>query len=239
MKYKNLFIDFDDTLYDTKGNANISLKEMFEYFHLDQYFPDYNKFHQSYWKTNVELWDQYAKGEIDRDYLILERFRRPLSEGVDSNGKPFNPTPEYCLKVSDVFLEFCSNKPGLVDGARELMDYLKQKGYKLFMCSNGFHEVQYKKLKSCGLLDSFDKIILSEDAGANKPSPVFFEYAFNETGATASDTLMIGDNFSTDILGAKSVGLATMFFNRKPDTFTAPEPVEFEIHSLKDAMKLL
>lgn len=237
--YKNLFIDFDDTLYDTKGNANISLKEMFEYFHLDKYFPDYNKFHQSYWKTNVELWDQYAKGEIDRDYLILERFRRPLSEGVDSNGKPFNPTPEYCLKVSDVFLEFCSNKPGLVDGARELMDYLKQKGYKLFMCSNGFHEVQYKKLKSCGLLDLFDKIILSEDAGANKPSPVFFEYAFKETGATVSDTLMIGDNFSTDILGAKSVGLATMFFNRKPDTFTAPEPVEFEIHSLKEAIGLL
>lgn len=237
--YKNLFIDFDDTLYDTKGNANISLKEMFEYFHLAQYFPDYDKFHRSYWKTNVELWDQYAKGEIDRDYLIIERFRRPLSEGVDSNGNPYNPSKEEILKISDVFLDFCSSKPGLVDGARELMDYLKSKGYKLFMCSNGFHEVQYKKLKACGLFDSFDKVILSEYAGANKPSPVFFEYAFKETGATPSDTLMIGDNFSTDIIGAKGVGLATMFFNRYPGQVFATEPVEYEIHSLKEAMELL
>lgn len=237
--YKNLFIDFDDTLYDTRGNADISLREMFDFFHLNEYFKDPEQFFRSYWKTNVELWDQYAKGEIERDYLVVERFRRPLSEGVDSKGNRFNPSREYCLKISDVFLDLCGNKPGVVDGAHELMDYLKQKGYKIFMCSNGFHEVQFRKLKSCGLFDAFDKIILSEDAGANKPSPVFFNYAFKATGANPSDTLMIGDNFSTDILGAKGVGLATMFFNRHPDKFKTPEPVDYEIHSLKEAIELL
>ena len=237
--YKNLFIDFDDTLYDTRGNAEISLREMFDHFQLSQYFSDFETFSRSYWKTNVELWAQYSNGEIERDYLIIERFRRPLSEGVDANWNHFNPTEEFCLKVSDVFLDFCAVKPGVVDGAHELMEYLKKKGYRLIMCSNGFHEIQYRKLKSCGLLDAFDQIILSEDAGANKPSPVFFDYAFKATGATPSDTLMIGDNFSTDILGAKKAGLATMFFNRHPESFKATESVDYEIHSLKEAMELL
>ncbi len=237
--YKTLFIDFDDTLYDTRGNAELSLREMFDHFQLGQYFPDPDVFYRSYWKTNVELWDAYAKGEIERDYLIVERFRRPLAEGKDASGKSFDPSKEFCLHVSDVFLDFCADKPGVVDGAHELMAYLREKGYALYMCSNGFHEVQYRKLKSSNLLDAFDGVILSEDAGANKPSQAYFDYAIRTSGASIQDTLMIGDNFATDILGAKAAGLHAMFFNRHPESFKATEPVEYEIHSLHEAMKIL
>lgn len=237
--YKTLFIDFDDTLYDTRGNAELSLREMFDHFRLDRYFEDPDIFYRSYWKTNVELWDAYAKGEIERDYLIVERFRRPLSDGRDASGKPFEPTKEFCLEVSDVFLDFCADKPGVVEGAHELMAYLRSKGYGLYMCSNGFHEVQYRKLKSSNLLDAFDGIILSEDAGANKPSLEYFDYAIRTSGASIENTLMIGDNFATDIMGAKAAGLQAMFFNRHPESFKATEPVEYEIHSLREAMDIL
>ena len=184
MKYKDLFIDFDDTLYDTHGN--------------------------------------YSKGEITRDYLIVERFRRPLSYGV---GLPL--TTDFCLQASDLFLDFCSSKPGLVDGARQLMDYLRGRGYRLHMCSNGFHEVQYKKLHACGLHDHFDK-----------PSPQFFDYAMRQTCADKATTLMIGDNFQTDILGAKRYGLDTAYFNRYPE-YPAAEPVTYEVTSLGQLMEIL
>ena len=141
-QYKDIFIDFDDTLYDTRGNAIISLAETFDYFSLGRYFDDPEKFYASYWKTNIDLWSIYNKGEISRDYLIVERFRRPLSEGKGLE----NVSEEFCLEVSDKFLEFCSVKPGTVKGARELLDYLKGLGCRLHICSNGFHEVQYKKL---------------------------------------------------------------------------------------------
>lgn len=217
-QYKHIFIDFDDTLYDTRGNAIISLAEMFDYFHLEKHFDDANVFYDNYWKTNVALWAQYSKAEITRDYLMVERFRRPLSLGKGLE----DVDAEFCMKVSDKFLEFCSCKPGLVDGARDLVGHLYNKGYHLSLCSNGFHEVQYKKLRACGLFDFFEHIILSEDAGANKPSKQFFDYAFNETGATVSDTIMIGDNYVTDIEGAMDAGLDTILFNRWDPTFEPP-----------------
>ena len=232
-KYRDLYIDFDDTLYDTHGNSVLALAELFDLLRLDRYFAEPQLFYAEYWKTNIDLWTRYSKGEITRDYLIVERFRRPLSFG-----EGLEPTEQQCLEASDLFLDFCSSKPGLVDGARELMDYLRQQGYKMHMCSNGFHEVQYKKLRACGLTDYFDTIVLSEDAGANKPSQAFFYYALRVTGAQKDTTLMIGDNLQTDILGAMQAGLDAAFFNRFPE-YPAEEPVDYEVKSLSELMAIL
>ena len=232
-QYSDLFIDFDDTLYDTHGNSVIALRELFDALHLERWFPDAQVFYDRYWETNIDLWTLYSRGEITRDYLIVERFRRPLSYGDG-----LVPTEQYCLDASDLFLDLCSSKSGLVEGARELMDYLKSKGYRLHMCSNGFHEVQYKKLRSCGLDRHFDTIVLSEDAGANKPSPLFFDYAVQKTQAHTPTTLMIGDNFQTDILGAKRYGLDTAYFNRFPE-YPAAEPVTYEVTQLRQLMTIL
>lgn len=233
IRYSDLFIDFDDTLYDTHGNAILALSELYEQCHLDQYFDKLEDFTIPYWEANVELWDLYSKGRITRDNLIVERFRRPLACGR------IEPTREYCLQISDLFLDLCACKPGVVEGAHEVMDYLRQKGYRLHMCSNGFHEVQYRKLQASRLLEYFDTIILSEDAGANKPSKDFFDYAFAKTEAMRGKTLMIGDNYTTDILGAQDSGVDVMFFNRHPDVFKTPGKVDYEIHSLKEIKDLL
>lgn len=232
MKYKDLFIDFDDTLYDTYGNAVIALRETFETFRLERFFVDPQVFYNAYWAANIDLWTRYSKGEITRPYLIVERFRRPLSAG-----QGLDVTEPFCLEMSDKFLEFCSSKPGVVEGAHELMEYLKHQGYRMHMCSNGFHEVQYKKLAACGLKDYFDTIILSEDAGANKPSMQYFDYALRQSGADIATTIMIGDNLQTDIMGANRAGLDTILFNRwgiEPSSVPT-----YTVETLRDIMKIL
>ena len=235
MKYKDLFIDFDDTLYDTHGNAVIALRQTFEAFQMKRWFADPEVFYNAYWEANIDLWTRYAHGEISRDYLIIERFRRPLSAGRD-----VSPTEKLCLDISDKFLDFCSSKSGVIDGAHELMDYLRRRGYRLHMASNGFHEVQYKKLAACGLNTCFDTVILSEDAHANKPSSAFFEYALKVTGAERQTTLMVGDNLQTDILGALNAGLDALLFNRwDVDVSTSPVTPTFVAATLRDIMKIL
>lgn len=234
-KYKDLFIDFDDTLYDTHGNAVIALAETFEAFRLDRYFDDPQTFYDAYWTANIDLWTRYSHGEITRDYLIVERFRRPLSvgSGLEVNEK-------YCLEMSDRFLDFCSSKPGVVEGAHELMDHLRRRGYRMHMTSNGFHEVQYKKLAACGLRDYFDTIILSEDAGVNKPSPQYFDYALRQSGAMRESTLMIGDNLQTDILGALNAGIDALLFNRwDVDVSESPQAPTCVVSSLREIMEIL
>ena len=233
-RYSDLFIDFDDTLYDTHGNADIALRELYAHFGLNRYFREEREFTEPYWRENILLWSEYAKGGISRDYLIVERFRRPLSIGMGDRA-----TKEFCLEVSDWFLDCCADKPGVIDGAYEVLDHLKARGYRMHMTSNGFHEVQYRKLRASRTLPYFDTIILSEDAGANKPSRAFFDYAFRVSGARPGTTLMIGDNFVTDIQGAKAAGLDVMFFNAHPDAFQAPEPVNFEVNNLREIIGIL
>lgn len=234
-KYKDLFIDFDDTLYDTHGNAVIALRETFEAFHLERYFDDPQTFYDAYWDANIDLWTRYSKGEITRPYLIVERFRRPLSAG-----KGLTVTEVLCLEMSDRFLDFCSSKPGVLDGAHELMDYLRQKGYRMHLCSNGFHEVQYKKLDACGMRNYFDTIILSEDAGANKPMKPYFDYALKVSGASRETTLMIGDNLNSDILGALNAGIDAMLVNRwSIEAKDIPANVTFTVGSLRDIKNIL
>lgn len=232
--YRDIFIDFDDTLYDTRGNAIIALREIYEEFQLDRYFDQPSHFYDAYWETNIMLWTQYAKGEIERQHLIIERFRMPLSKG-----KGLNPTVEYCLKVSDRFLDLCAAKSGTVDGAHQLLSYLKQKGYRLHMASNGFHEVQYKKLHAASMDSIFDTVILSEDAGANKPSKIFFNYALQQTGADLKTSIMIGDNFNTDILGAINAGMDTILFKRWDKNFVPPQQPTHSVNSLAEIKNIL
>lgn len=257
----DIFIDFDDTLYDTHGNAVIALKETFDHFHLADVIADEDEFYRDYWDTNVMLWDKYSHGLITRDYLIIERFRHPLALAPALNTKTIGfdvkrndfpaATREFCIEVSDYFLGRCAMKAGVVEGAYELMDYLKHRGYHLHIASNGFHEIQYKKLRASRLYDYFDTIILSEDAGANKPHPGFFQYAFEQIRKTRPDAIltedtciMIGDNIVSDILGAKRAGLQTIYFNPKgtPRLSTVegyPDPVDHEVHKLTEIKTLL
>ena len=241
MHYKDLFIDLDDTLYDTHGNSMIALKKLFDERNWKEIMPSYEAFRDAYFATNVDVWAKYAHGEIDRNTLIVERYRRPVTEMVRQCGGDTSwITPQWCVEASNRYGDLISREPGTVPGAKQLLEYLRQKGYRLHICSNGFHEVQSRKLKSAGLDGYFATIILSEDAGVNKPHKEFFDYALAKTGAQRATTIMIGDHYDTDIAGAINAGLDTIFFNRwNVDPSTLERQPDYIVNSLSEIEKIL
>lgn len=204
-KYKSLFIDLDDTLWDIHQNAKECLEEIYVDYGYQQYYPTFNDYYNVYMPSNHHLWGLYRQGKIRKDELIVERFLVPVREfGIDDAA--------YAKSLSDDFLERTTHKTKLIDGAIDLLDYLKPK-YRMHILSNGFREVQFKKIENSGLRPYFDKIILSEDANINKPHPDIFTYALKNTNSRRVETLMIGDSWEADIVGARNSRIAQLWFN--------------------------
>lgn len=111
------------------------------------------------------------------------------------------------------YLSALSEQGLLVEGAKVLLDYLKGRSYRLHIISNGFKEVQFKKMKSAGIDSYFEEVVLSDEIGVNKPHPDIFKYALEKTSSSRDTSLMIGDNYDADILGAMRSGIDQIYFN--------------------------
>jgi putative hydrolase of the HAD superfamily len=115
------------------------------------------------------------------------------------------------------FLHRTTMQTNLVDGAIELLDYLKAKKHTLSIISNGFVEVQYTKLRRSGLLPYFTNVFLSEEVGYQKPDIRFFQAVLTRLNAIPSECLVVGDNFQTDIKGAQNANIRAVFFRKNAD----------------------
>jgi putative hydrolase of the HAD superfamily len=228
--YSTVFIDLDDTIWDFHANARLSLEQMFFERKLNQYFESFDEFFTIYAKRNIELWEAYGKGEITKEFLMSERFRYPLAKmGVDDN--------QLAEEIGHQYLEILPTQKTLMPDAREVLDYLKKK-YSLTLISNGFTEVQYKKIDSCGIRHYFDYIVLSEEAGALKPDKKIFEYALQLNHAEAKNAIMIGDSYEADIRGAINAGIDQVFFPLHHQ-FKENQTATFIIANLKELMNIL
>ena len=108
--------------------------------------------------------------------------------------------------LANSFLDICPKLPHLLPGTLDMLEALKDH-YTMHIITNGFQEVQGFKMKAGRLDGYFSEIINSEDAGVKKPDPGIFEYALNRAGAKPEESLMIGDDWDADILGARDFGM--------------------------------
>lgn len=220
--YKNLFIDLDDTLWAFSENAEDTFCELYDSYNYQRYFDSFEQFYALYKKRNAELWIEYANGIITKEELNEERFAYPLkAAGIDD---------EVLAKTfSEEFFSIIPTKSKLMPHAKEALDYLSSK-YRLFILSNGFRELQFRKMHSAGIYDYFRRVILSEDIYVHKPCPEIFHFALSATQSELKESLMIGDSWEADVVGAKGAGMHQMYYNpfRKTDLPFSPT---FQINS--------
>ena len=164
-----------------------------------------DEFSRHFFAINKKLWADYDKNLIGHQYIRENRF--PLvfrAMGVDESAVQHDLNAEY--------LRLLPSKPHLLESAREVLEHLKGR-YTMHIITNGFAEIQAVKMDSAEIAHYFTHVITSENANAKKPDPLVFEYALSAAGASVRESLMIGDNYEADILGAKGVGLDTVFYN--------------------------
>ena len=208
MKYKDIFFDLDNTLWDFDYNSKIVLNCIYEKFDLKKYgVISKKKFIDVYKNINASLWYKYREGLITKDNLRQQRFLKTL---IFFNVEDRN----LSNKIGNFYIVNSPSQTKLMDGAKDVLFNLSLH-YNLHIITNGFKEVQYIKLKKSGIYGFFNKIIVSEDVGVLKPNKKIFQYALKICKTSAKESLMIGDDFISDVKGAKSLGIDQVFFDYK------------------------
>lgn len=226
MKYETIIFDIDDTLFDFGKAEEYALHKVFQEFGMPS---GAEKYRESYEKCNKPLWGELEQGLITLEELKVERFRRLfLHEGLKIDPAEF----------SRVFLEFLGQGTYLVPGAVELISNLKD--FQLAVITNGFGEVQKSRIAGSPLAHAFKQIIVSEDAGMQKPEKGIFEYAFSKLGISSKDkVLMVGDSLTSDITGGVNFGIDTCWFNPHEKNNTNGVKPTYEIRDLLELLKIV
>lgn len=227
--YKHIFFDLDRTLWDFETNTLKTFRDIYEKYDLTKYFTDYHSFHKSYTEINQVLWQQYLDGKLKKETLRTLRFQLTLEKnGLDNI--------VLAEKIGLDYITLSPHKTVLFPYTLETLQYLKNK-YQLHIITNGFNEVQFVKIKNCGLEPFFASVVTSEKAGYQKPRKEIFEYSLKSVNAKKNESIMVGDDFEIDIIGAKNAGIDQVYFN--PSRIAQEEKATFEIYSLKELQKIL
>ena len=200
---KHLFFDLDHTLWDFDRNSAVAFEVIFKQYGFDFSTEEFLK---HYIPRNQYYWKLYQVNQISHEDLRYYR----LKDVFDILN--IEVSKELVNQLSEDYITHLPNSNHLFDGAIEVLEYLQPK-YELHIITNGFHFVQYKKLKNSNIEHYFKSVTNSEMAGVKKPHPNIFDFALSLANAKKEESVMIGDSLEADIEGALDFGIDAIFFN--------------------------
>ena len=218
----HIFFDLDHTLWDFETNSDIAFETIFKEHKVN---VSLEKFLNYYRDINQKYWKLYREDNVSKEDLRYGRLKDTF------NKINYKVNDDLIENLAVDYIDVLPNSNLLFDGAHEILTHL-QSNYQLHIITNGFNEVQSLKMEKSDLTKYFKTIITSEDAGVKKPNPIIFEYALAQTNAVSGESLMIGDNWEADIMGAKNAGFDVIHCNFNK------ELVSSTIKSVKNLIEL-
>ncbi|MBU2997079.1 YjjG family noncanonical pyrimidine nucleotidase [Cellulophaga baltica] len=199
----DVFFDLDHTLWDFEKNSALTFSKILS---ENKIMVSLDDFLRVYVPNNLVFWKLFRENNISKEDLRYQRLKTTFDTlGVEVKD-------ELIYQLSDDYIANLSSYNHLFPHAIEILDYLKPK-YKLHVITNGFNEVQNRKIKNSKIDRYFTHIIDSEMAGVKKPNPIIFKLALEKANVLPEHSLMIGDSIEADILGAQACGFHTLHFN--------------------------
>jgi len=203
----DIFFDLDHTLWDFEKNSALTFQKIFTEVEIDVNLPE---FLEVYVPVNLAFWKLYREDKIKKPELRYQRLKTTF------DAIQYDIKDEVINILSTEYITNLAAFNNLLPNTVEILNYLKPK-YRLHIITNGFEEVQTRKLVNSNISEYFDQVINSEMAGVKKPNPEIFELALKKANTAADKSLMVGDNIEADILGAKAVGFQALHFNAHND----------------------
>lgn len=235
MDIKWIFFDLDDTLFNFSKASLISLRKLWEdEAVIRNRYESAESFIDEYHIHNSRMWELHESGKITSEFLKAERFR--LTIAPDRNDEEIILTSRT---LNDRYLYLLGECNEACEGAEEILKSLSKR-YLIGVLTNGFTEVQYRKLRSTGLDRYIQRVVISDEIGVQKPDARLFRYAERETGATTETALMIGDNPKNDIQGALDAGWKAIYYDYKGKPFESDSDRYLgRVTKLVDVVKLM
>lgn len=210
-KYKTVFFDLDNTLWNFNANSIAAMKQVVAGEAINLEGIGFEKYFEVYSRYNEQLWKSYRANQVSKEELTVKRFQQTFDELKISNVN--------AGKLNDLYLEILARQTKIMPDVVDTLEYLKTKGCSLYIITNGFREAQSKKLVNARIEGYFQKIFVSEEIKSNKPAPEIFEYALKSANASKKSSIMVGDEWETDIAGAVNFGIDAVYVNDKEDDY--------------------
>jgi putative hydrolase of the HAD superfamily len=222
----DVFFDLDHTLWDFEKNSALTFEKILS----ENSIPvSLANFLEVYVPANFAFWKLYREEKITKEELRYQRLKTvfdKLEISVDDN---------TIDTLSVEYIQYLSSFNHLFPNTVEILEYLKPK-YKLHIITNGFNEIQAKKLRNANIDGYFTQVIDSEMAGVKKPNSIIFELALTKAIVAPERSLMIGDSIEADIIGAMNSGMHALHFNTHNDSQHDFCPI---IHNLSEIKTFL
>ncbi len=202
---KHIFFDLDRTLWDFEKNSHEALSEILSDLDLLSNQLKADDFIKKYKEINEHYWALYREGKIEKAKLRYIRFQDTLHYfEIYDNG--------LGELIGEKYVSISPKKKNLIYGTMDMLNYLRPH-YSLHIITNGFEEVQAIKMKENDLIPFFDTVTCSEEVDAKKPDPKIFHHAMEKFQAKSDESVMIGDDYHADIIGAEKVNMKAIYFN--------------------------
>lgn len=199
----DVFFDLDHTLWDFEKNSALTFEKIFQ---ENQIGVELSDFLKAYVPANYAFWKLYREERITKEELRYQRLKTVF------DGLGYEAPDSTIHLLAEKYIQHLPSFNHLFPATVDILDYLKP-NYRLHIITNGFKEIQDKKLRNSNIWPYFDQIINSEMAGVKKPNPIIFELALHKAATSANRSIMIGDSLEADIQGAMAVGFHVIHFN--------------------------
>ena len=199
-RYDVILFDADNTLFDFDRAEEEALRATLARYGL----PVTARAVAAYLAINRELWARFDRGEVSREWLVVERFARLLR----TLGRPGDPAA-----MNRAYLTRLGEGAFLLPGAEALCRALAPR-CTLAIVTNGVARAQRGRFERSPLAKLVSHLFISEELGAAKPDPAFFAAVLRALGdPDKSRVLMVGDNLATDVRGGLEAGLPTVWYD--------------------------